>query len=84
MQLFLYIIPKKILIYKKAQNLASFNSPHQFQQPAEINQQFFLHHPFPFFHPDGFTAISYGSKAELLRPTYAENSTIYFSAFLSV
>ncbi|MPC42657.1 hypothetical protein E2C01_036284 [Portunus trituberculatus] len=67
-------------INRKCQNLSNSNSPHDFWHLAKNNSNNFTSSSFhPLFHPDGTTAISSVSKAELFSQTFTNNSPLDLS-----
>ncbi|MPC24675.1 hypothetical protein E2C01_017762 [Portunus trituberculatus] len=70
-------LAKHSFINRKCQNLSNSNSPCDFWHLAKNISNNFISSSFPpLFHPDGTTAISFVSKAELSSQTFAKNSTL--------
>ncbi|MPC38994.1 hypothetical protein E2C01_032513 [Portunus trituberculatus] len=70
-------LPNTPFINRKCQNLSKSNSPHDFWHLAKSISNNFTSSSFPpLFNPDGTTAISSLSKAELFSQTFAKNSTL--------
>ena len=70
-------LAKNSSIHRKCQNLSQSNSPRDFWHLANnISNNFSFSSFPPMTHPDGTTAISSVSKAELFAHTFANNSTL--------
>ena len=70
-------LAKNTSINRKCQNLSNSNSPRDFWQLAKNISNNFSSSSFPpMFHPDGSTAVSSISKAELFAQTFANNSSL--------
>ena len=70
-------LAKNSFINRKCQNLSNSNSPRDFWHLAKNISSNFTSSSFPpMSHPDGSTAVSSISKAELFAQTFAENSTL--------
>ena len=70
-------LAKTSFLNRKCQNLSRSNSPRDFWHLAKNISCNFASSSFPpLFHPDGSTAISSASKAELFAQTFAKNSTL--------
>ena len=70
-------LAKNSFINRKCQNLSRSNSPRDFWHLANSISNNFTSSSFPpLFQPDGTTAISSISKAELFAQTFAKNSTL--------
>ncbi|MPC79645.1 hypothetical protein E2C01_074181 [Portunus trituberculatus] len=68
---------KQSFINRKCQNLSDSNSPRDIWHLAKnISDNFTSSSLLPLFHPDGTTAISSVSKAELFSQTFAKSSTL--------
>ena len=70
-------LTKNSSIHRKCQNLSSSNSSRDFWHLANSISNNFSSSSFPpMFQPDGSTAVSSVSKAELFAHTFANNSTL--------
>ena len=70
-------LTKNSFIHRKCQNLSESNSSRDFWHLANNISNNFSSSSFPpMLHPDGSTAVSSTSKAELFAQTFAKNSTL--------